>query len=65
MEKEKQILTSKEKQERIHKIIAEWKRRRAENEAEIREKVKTPEFKAMIQELKERNAKKGIIIPGI
>lgn len=65
MENEKQIPAAKKKQERVHEIIAEWKRRRAEDEKESSERVKTPEFKAMIQELKKRNAKKGIIIPGI
>ncbi len=63
MEKEKQILTAKEKQERIHKIITEWKRRRAEDEKETREKFNTPEYQEIFKRLTQRNAKKGIIIP--
>lgn len=44
-------------------VIAEWKRRRAEDESKFQEWLKSPEKEEVLKDLRRRNAEKGVIIP--
>ncbi len=47
---------------RIDAIIKEWKKRKAQDEAEARKAFYTPEYQEMIKQLRNENAAKGITI---
>lgn len=65
METVKKELTKEERQANIDRLIARWKASREESRREAEEFVKTPRFKEILEELREKNAKRGIIIPGV
>ena len=56
-------LTPEERQANIHRFIKRWKEERAKSDEEFENRVKTPEYQAMLKELREKNAERGIIIP--
>ena len=62
---EKKILTPEERQANVDRFIKRWKEEKVKDEHEARERFKTPEYQAMLKELRKRNAEKGIIIPEI
>jgi hypothetical protein len=62
---ERKILTPEERQANVDKFIKRWKEEKAKTEQEAKERFKTPEYQAMLKELRKRNAEKGIFIPGV
>ena len=56
--------TPEEKRQHLHNIIMASKKHKEEAQKELEKKCETQEFKQVLKELKEANAKKGIIIPG-
>lgn len=56
-------LTPEERQANIDKLIAHWKVQKKQSEEETKARVNTPEYQAILLNLRERNAAKGIIIP--
>ena len=56
-------LTLEERQANIHRFIKRWKEERVKSDEEFENRVKTPEYQAMLKELREKNAERGIIIP--
>ncbi len=60
---EKKILTPEERQANVDKFIKRWKEEKIKDEQEAKERFKTPEYQAMLKELRKRNAEKGIVIP--
>lgn len=54
---------SPEKRRRMNDIILHWKKDVAEAETNFEARQKTPEYKAMLKRLREKNAERGIIIP--
>jgi hypothetical protein len=61
----KKILTPEERQANVDKFIKRWKEERIKDEQEAKERFKTPEYQAMLKELRKKNAEKGIFIPGV
>lgn len=61
----KKILTPEERQANVDKFIKRWKEEKVKDEQEAKERFKTPEYQAMLKELRKRNAEKGIIIPSV
>ena len=57
------IRSSEERQTNVSNLIERWKERKKLLEEETKARVKTPEYQAMLKDLRERNAAKGIIIP--
>ena len=62
---EKRILTPEERQANVDKFIKRWKEEKAKDEQEARDRFKTPEYQAILKKLREKNAKRGIIIPEV
>jgi hypothetical protein len=62
---ERKILTPEERQANVDRFIKRWKEEKAKTEQEAKERFKTPEYQAMLKELRKRNAEKGIFIPGV
>ena len=62
---EKKQLTPEERQANVDRFIKRWKESKEESLREAYTYSKTPEFKETLKRLKENNAKKGIIIPGV
>ena len=60
---EKRPLTAQERQANVDRIIKIWEKGREEDIKESKERFKTPEFQAILKDLRKRNAEKGIIIP--
>jgi phosphatidylserine/phosphatidylglycerophosphate/cardiolipin synthase-like enzyme len=60
---EKRPLSAQERQANVDRIIKIWKKGREEDIKESKERFKTPEFQAILKDLRKRNAEKGIIIP--
>ena len=60
---QKSNLTSEERQANVSKLIIRWKQRKKQSEEETKSRVKTPEYQAILKNLRQRNADKGIIIP--
>ena len=56
-------LSPEERQVNIHRFIKRWKEERVKADEEFENRVKTPEYQAMLKELREKNAERGIIIP--
>ena len=56
-------LSLEERQANIHRFIKRWKEERVKADEEFENRVKTPEYQAMLKELREKNAERGIIIP--
>lgn len=56
-------LTREERQANIDRFIKRWKEERIKVEIEAEERMKSPEYQAMLKELREKNAKRGIYIP--
>ena len=56
-------LSLEERQANIHRFIKRWKEERVKVHEEFENRVKTPEYQAMLKELREKNAERGIIIP--
>jgi hypothetical protein len=46
-------------------FIQKWKEEKRKEEAEAKERYKTPEYQAILKELRKKNAARGIIIPSI
>ncbi|MEA5459650.1 hypothetical protein VB796_11395 [Arcicella sp. LKC2W] len=46
-------------------FIKKWKERKKQNEQESKEFALTPEFQELKNRLREKNAKRGIVIPRI
>jgi phosphopentomutase len=65
METVRKELTNEERQANIDRLIARWKASREESRRETEERVKTPEYQAMLRELRKKNAARGIIIPEV
>jgi hypothetical protein len=61
----KKILTPEERQANVDKFIKRWKEEKIKDEQEAKERFKTPEYQAMLKELRKRNAEKGIFISGV
>lgn len=57
------ILTEDERRQRQIDAVANWKKNVAQAEVNLRNRIKTPEFKAMLQKLQVENARKGILTP--
>lgn len=53
---------TQKQQERVHHFLAEWKKKKAEEEKEAKEAFNTPAYQAMLEQLRKENAAKGIII---
>lgn len=47
---------------RIHHLLSEWKKQKAEEEREAKEAFNTPGYQAMLEELRKENAAKGIAV---
>jgi phosphoglycolate phosphatase-like HAD superfamily hydrolase len=62
---ERKILTPERTQANVNKFIKRWKEEREKTQREAEAYAKTPEFKETLKRLKEANAKRGIIIPGV
>ena len=62
---ERKILTPEERQANVDRFIKRWKEEKAKTEQEAKERFKTPEYQAILKELRKRNAERGIIIPEI
>jgi uncharacterized protein with von Willebrand factor type A (vWA) domain len=62
---QKKILTPEESQANVDRFIKRWKEEKAKDEQEAKERFKTPEYQAMLKELRKENAKRGIIIPEV
>lgn len=62
---EKKILTPEERQANVDRFIKRWKEEKEKSQREAEAYAKTPEFKETLKRLKEANAKRGIIIPGV
>ena len=62
---ETKILTPEERQANVDRFIKRWKEEKAKTEQEAKERFKTPEYQAMLKKLREKNAKRGIIIPEV
>jgi acyl-ACP thioesterase len=60
---ERKILTPEERQANVDRFIKRWKEEKIKDEQEAKERFKTPEYQAMLKELRKRNAERGIIIP--
>lgn len=65
METVKKELTKEERQANIDRLISRWKASIEESRREAEERVKTPEYQAMLKELRRKNAARGIIIPEV
>ena len=61
----KKILTPEERQANVDRFIKRWKEEKAKDEQEAKERFKTPEYQAILKKLREKNAKRGIIIPEV
>jgi hypothetical protein len=46
-------------------FIQKWKEEKRKEEEEARERYKSPEYQAILKELRRKNAERGIIIPSI
>lgn len=46
-------------------FIQKWKEEKRKEEAEAKERYKSPEYQAILKELRKKNAARGIIIPSI
>jgi hypothetical protein len=57
--------TPAERQAHIDHFITRWKAERKNADEAFEERIKTPEYKAMINKLKEANAVRGITTPGL
>ena len=62
---EKKILTPEERQANIDRFIKRWKEEKVKDEQEAKERFKTPEYQAMLKELRKKSAERGIIIPEV
>ena len=62
---ERKILTPEERQANVDRFIKRWKEEKVKDEQEAKERFKTPEYQAMLKELREKNAERGIIIPDV
>lgn len=51
--------------ENVHRIITEWKKRRAQDENEAADRLNSPQYREAIEKLKKKNEERGIIIPGL
>ncbi|MBC7570111.1 MAG: hypothetical protein H7319_10310 [Spirosoma sp.] len=60
---QQQTLTPEERQANVSKLISDWKARKKLSEEETKARVKTPEYQAILKDLRERNRAKGIIFP--
>ncbi len=58
-------MTPEEREANVDRFIKRWKEEKAKDEQEVKERFKTPEYQAMLKELRKRNSVKGIIIPGV
>jgi hypothetical protein len=63
METTQKELTPEERQANIDRFIKRWKAERAKADEEFEARVKSPEYQAMLKELRKKNAERGIIIP--
>ena len=57
--------TLAERQEHIHRFTTRWKAERKKADEAFEEWIKTPQYKAMINNLKEKNVGRGIPTPGL
>lgn len=64
MESKIKRLTEEERRQHQHFIIQQWKKDVAEAEQEFKAWLKTGEAKETFKKLREKNAERGIIIPG-
>lgn len=48
--------------ERIHRFLAEWKKKKLEEEKEAEAAFNTPEYQIMLEQLRKENEAKGILI---
>ena len=62
---ERKILTPEERQANIDRFIKRWKEEKVKDEQEAKERFKTPEYQAMLKELRKKSAERGIIIPEV
>jgi hypothetical protein len=62
---ERKVLTPEERQANVDRFIKRWKEEKVKTEQEAKERFKTPEYQATLKKLREKNAKRGIIIPEI
>lgn len=58
-------MTPKERQANVDGFIKRWKEEKAKIELEAKERFKTPKYQAILKELREKNAKRGIIITSV
>lgn len=56
------IMTPEEKRQHLHNVIMTSKKNKKEAQAEFEKKCETPEYKKIFEQLREANAKRGIII---
>lgn len=63
METTQTPLTPAQRQANIDRFIKRWKEERAKEQTEFEARVKSPQYQAMLKELRKKNATRGIIIP--
>lgn len=60
----KKIMTPEERKQHLHNIIVMSRKNKEDAQREFEKKCETPEYKKIFKQLREANAKRGIIIPG-
>lgn len=58
-------MTEEERQAHVARFLKRWKEEKQETEAEAKAFAATAEYKEILKQLKERNAARGITIPGV
>ena len=51
-------------QENVHRVITEWKKRRAEDEQEAAERLNSPAYQEIFKKLAEKNEERRNFVPG-
>jgi hypothetical protein len=60
-----QELSLEERKANVSKLINRWKENKKQSEEESKKFVQSPEFQKIKNDLRERNARRGTIIPKI
>ncbi|AEI47818.1 hypothetical protein [Runella slithyformis] len=65
METPPKKFTPEERQANLSRFIKRWKEEKQITEEEAKQRFQSPEYQAMLKELRKKNAERGIIIPEI
>jgi hypothetical protein len=63
METPQKEFTPEERQANLSRFIKRWKEEKLKTEEEAKQRFQSPEYQAMLKELRRKNAERGIIIP--